>query len=171
MRGAARNRPHLNICQGLLRDLQGAGRFDVVSADNVLEHLHDPIGFLNEAREKLKPDAYIVVRVPNFNNFARPFLQAFGRLDRSWLTDPDAHPCIWSRKSILSLMDRADLRPVLVMEHLMLTYPLKHILGSRAAAWPRSVQRAALKCFSACRWIDRLVPRGGIDVTVIAKQK
>lgn len=40
-------------------------RFDLIVMFHVLEHLPDPVGFLNELREKLAKNGKIVVEVPN----------------------------------------------------------------------------------------------------------
>ena len=45
---------------------QETGRFDLISMSHVLEHLPDPVGYLNHLRESiLTPDGWLLVEVPN----------------------------------------------------------------------------------------------------------
>lgn len=50
--------------------------FDVVTLWDVLEHLHDPAGSLREIYRILKPDGFLVIRVPNASSWDS---QLFGR--------------------------------------------------------------------------------------------
>ena len=50
--------------------------FDVVTLWDVLEHLHDPAGCLQEIARILKPDGLLVIRVPNASGLAA---RMFGR--------------------------------------------------------------------------------------------
>ena len=49
----------------LLSELLGEEKFDVVVFGDILEHLRNPWQILEETRELLKPDAYIVASIPN----------------------------------------------------------------------------------------------------------
>ena len=44
------------------------GYFNVICAFQTLEHVKDPLGFLNELREYLKPGGILYVEVPNFDD-------------------------------------------------------------------------------------------------------
>lgn len=47
-------------------DLTGvAGTFDVISLIHVLEHIPGPIGFLERCRQKLNPDGWLLIEVPD----------------------------------------------------------------------------------------------------------
>lgn len=51
-----------------LDDLEKAGeaRFDLVSMSHVLEHLPDPVGYLNDLRDSvLTPEGWLLIEVPN----------------------------------------------------------------------------------------------------------
>lgn len=161
--------PHIQARQGLLCDLPQGSRYDVISADNVLEHIHEPAAFLAELQGFLAEDSLLVLRVPNYNNFLRPLLGLTGRLPRSFIMDPDAHPLNYSRRSLAALLGRSGFRIECVMEHLMVSYPLKHVLGELTKAWPAGLRQAAVALYPASFLFDRLIPRGGIDITVIAR--
>jgi len=42
------------------------GTFDIITMVHVLEHVPNPIGFLNELRSKLDPQSLLVIEVPNY---------------------------------------------------------------------------------------------------------
>jgi len=46
----------------------GAGAFDLVTAVEVIEHLENPIGFLRNVRQLLKPDGFAILTTPNVEN-------------------------------------------------------------------------------------------------------
>lgn len=59
--------PDVNIRRGLIPDdIPSDGRFDVVTAFDVLEHLDDPIGALHAIRRALRPGGVFVCAVPAF---------------------------------------------------------------------------------------------------------
>lgn len=165
---ATEHRPHLGIRQGVFSDLGEGERFDIISADNVLEHIHHPRAFIKEAKERLAPGGLLIIRVPNWNCFARHAFQATGKLSRSYIVDPDAHPLNYSRPSLESLLRHSGLRPRRTMEHLMVSYPLRHMLSTKLHKCPRPLQRIVEGGFPALIAADRIVPRGGIDITVFA---
>jgi SAM-dependent methyltransferase len=166
---AAANRPELDIRQGLIQDLRAGDPYDVVSVDNVLEHIHAPEQFLREIGKHLREQSVLIVRVPNLNNFARPWLQRSRKLATSFIIDPDAHPCNYSRRSLEALFARCGLRTQQVMEHLMISYPLKHILSGWTQDRGNVVRRFVARAYHASFLFDWIVPRGGIDITVIAR--
>lgn len=168
---AREHRPHLPIVRGLISDLPRGQRYDVISADNVLEHVHEPAPFLAEVRERLAEKSLLIVRVPNHDNALRPLLQKMGRLPTSYLVDPDAHPCNYNRRSLVALLTRTGFEPVRVSEHLMLSYPLKHVLLRRTIRWAESRREVLARLYPLVFLFDRIVPRGGIDVTIFAVKK
>jgi len=168
---AAANRPGLDIRQGLIQDLVPGDPYDVVSADNVLEHIHSPDLFLREILKHMNEESVLIVRVPNLNNFARAWLQLSRKLATSFIIDPDAHPCNYSRRSLEALLNRCGLRTQRVMEHLMISYPLKHILHRWTQDRGDSVRELVGGVFHLSFLFDRIIPRGGIDVTVIARRR
>lgn len=163
------NRPFIHVHQGLWDSLPEKARYNVVSFDNVLEHIQDPNEFLAQAAARLTPDGLLIARVPNFNNFARYLLQRTGRLATSYLIDPDAHPCYYNDLALKRIMRNQGLTPVRVMKQLMLSYPLKHILAQRTQASSPRLKWAVASMFPLCFAFDRLVPAGGIDITVFAR--
>lgn len=52
---------------GLLSELPGKGKFDVVVMNHVLEHVPEPVGFLQDAFRLLAPDGIVHIAVPNID--------------------------------------------------------------------------------------------------------
>jgi SAM-dependent methyltransferase len=165
---AHEHRPHLHISQGVVADLPADATYDVISADNVLEHIHYPKAFLTDVRQRLSADGVVVIRVPNYDNIVRPLIERLGRLPTSYLVDPDAHPFNYSRRSLVALLGKTGFVPVRVLEHLMVSYPLKHILIRTAFRWPDRARRVLARLYPIALAGDRLLPRGGIDLTILA---
>jgi len=62
----------ISFHRGPLETAQYAeGFFDAVNMDNVIEHVPDPIRFLNDVRLLLKPGGYVFGSTPNHNSWDR----------------------------------------------------------------------------------------------------
>ena len=79
----AQEQYNLNVKVSLLEEAEYPDRFfDVVTLWDVLEHLHDPKAQLREIYRILKPDGFIIFRVPNANSLdAKLFKQYWAGLD------------------------------------------------------------------------------------------
>ena len=89
--------------------------FDFINIDQVLEHLTEPFFILNLLRSKLKKGGVMKVSVPNASADYRRFKAG------KWLPGKDAfHPLEhvngFNRSSIDSLVKRAGLRPLTLIE-------------------------------------------------------
>ncbi len=59
----------LPVFQGLLEEAPfGPASFDIALADNVLEHVTDPVGVLTQLRELLRPGGALIVICPSYVN-------------------------------------------------------------------------------------------------------
>jgi 2-polyprenyl-3-methyl-5-hydroxy-6-metoxy-1,4-benzoquinol methylase len=57
----------VRIIQTLFEGLIAQGRrYSLITARHVLEHIHDPLPFLEKARALLAPDGFLVILLPNF---------------------------------------------------------------------------------------------------------
>ncbi len=62
----------IHFKEGPLEEIDYPGDFfDAVILDNLLEHVPDPVAFMNKARSILKPNGYIFGTTPNFNSIDR----------------------------------------------------------------------------------------------------
>lgn len=164
------HRPEIKITQGLFGDLPDGEKWDIISADNVFEHVHRPVEFLKEARSRLTPDGLLVLRVPNYNTVFRKLFEMTGKLPTSYITDPDAHPWNYSRRPLEFLLAQAGFEPMQTMEHCMASYPLKHLLSKKTANWSAGSREKVARLFPATFVFDRLIPKGGIDITLISRK-
>ena len=76
--------------------------YDVVCAFQVLEHVADPLGFIAEAKARLKPGGRLFLGVPNRNSY-------LAELRDFPLDLPPHHVTRWSRRALESLAEAAAL--------------------------------------------------------------
>ena len=122
------------------------GSFDIVTAFQVLEHVADPCGFIDEARRLLKRGGYLAVGVPCWRAWS---------VLRDPLDAPPNHLTRWSRRSLAGALARGRFEVVRLAEHRSAyNFLLRHlrlgllrramILSSRAARAPASPSPAVL---------------------------
>ncbi|MET0380046.1 MAG: methyltransferase domain-containing protein [Spongiibacteraceae bacterium] len=76
--------------------------FDAIVSSHVIEHLHDPVGFLQECRRVLKPGGQLVLATPNAGSFGR------GLFGASWFAlDPPRHLLIFTEASLQASAGKA----------------------------------------------------------------
>jgi SAM-dependent methyltransferase len=76
--------------------------FDVVCMWHVLEHVADPLAFLEEARARLCPGGRLVLEVPNVDSVGAIIMK-----DRWAHLDPAAHVCHFAPGSLETALERA----------------------------------------------------------------
>lgn len=88
---------------GHLLDLRyEADTFDVIMMHHVIEHLHEPITFLQECHRILKPGGRLLMITPNVDGLGH------GIFGANWYPlDPPRHLYLYSRKSMTDLLLRS----------------------------------------------------------------
>lgn len=81
------------------------GKFDAVTAFEVIEHLEDPLSFLNESGKLLKPDGLLIASVPNRDRFPM----------REFIDYPPHHLTRWNRTSLERLFESAGFEKVIIL--------------------------------------------------------
>lgn len=100
----------LEVVEGRYQDLDLDAAVDVVHAKLVLEHLHDPRGFVAWARRALRPGGVLTIQVPNEFNALQ--LQARAALDlEPWWVAPPFHLNYLSFDSLERLLADGGLEP------------------------------------------------------------
>jgi 2-polyprenyl-3-methyl-5-hydroxy-6-metoxy-1,4-benzoquinol methylase len=79
--------------------------FDVIVLFDLLEHLIDPVSFVNSLKTKLKPAGVILIFTPHTNSFGIQFLK-----EHSNLLIPTDHLCLFSKKTIIKLSELIDMK-------------------------------------------------------------
>lgn len=98
----------LDVVQG---EIGSAGladaSFDAVTSSHVLEHVHDPLGFLVECRRVLTVGGTLVAVIPNTRS------ELFARHGRSWLgLDPPRHLVLFNADNLEQLARRAGFEDI-----------------------------------------------------------
>lgn len=83
------------------------GKFDVITAFELLEHLPDPAGFLDLAKGVLIPGGYLILSTPN--------LDRFGRVKEDWDFPPN-HLFRWNKNTLIKLLEVKNFKVIKVIE-------------------------------------------------------
>jgi 2-polyprenyl-3-methyl-5-hydroxy-6-metoxy-1,4-benzoquinol methylase len=83
--------------------------FDAITMAHVVEHVHDPVKLLTEAKRILKPRGTLVILTPNSAGWGH---RHFGRDWRG--LEPPRHIRVHNRRNLLTLLQSAGLTPVRV---------------------------------------------------------
>lgn len=100
---------------GTLPDVREAGAsFDLVCMFHVLEHILDPVRFLDACRACLRPGGRILIEVPSLDD---PLLSLYGSKPYGEFYFQTQHPYVYSASSLIRLLEGARLRPEKVIHH------------------------------------------------------
>ncbi|MFZ3071745.1 MAG: class I SAM-dependent methyltransferase [Thermodesulfobacteriota bacterium] len=96
----------LKVSVGTLEEVKyRADIFDAVTANHVIEHVHDPVKFLEEIKRILRPGGSLVVTCPNSRSLGhRIFKGDYVHLD------PPRHLYSFSRKNVRAIAEKAGLK-------------------------------------------------------------
>ena len=135
----------LNVKTGLFDARQyEAESFDVVTLDQVIEHVSSPLEVLNGIRQVLKPDGMLVLSTPNANGWGA---MLFGQRWIHW--HAPYHQQFFSRQSMAQAAEAAGYviaRRATVTNSAWLGFQWCHLLaypkrGSRSAFWSSTEPR------------------------------
>ncbi len=136
-------------------------RFDVVFANQLVEHVVRPVPLLRRLRDLLRPGGRLIVSTPNGDYFRNP-LPAFGDLgdplryeDRQFTADGDGHFFAYQPRELVRIMRAAGTTGVRlsffespwISGHVR----LRHLHGLVPAKWLRAADRLTLAAPSFAR--------------------
>jgi 2-polyprenyl-3-methyl-5-hydroxy-6-metoxy-1,4-benzoquinol methylase len=88
---------------------QETEKFDVVTAFDIIEHVQNPVGFLQDIREILRPGGVLTLSSPDTDHFLRYLMGS------KWpMLQPMQHTVLFSRRSIAALLERCGFGEVQV---------------------------------------------------------
>jgi 2-polyprenyl-3-methyl-5-hydroxy-6-metoxy-1,4-benzoquinol methylase len=92
------------ILHASIDTLRGAHerRYDVITAFDIIEHLDQPLQFLEDARRLLAPGAHLVLSTPDVDHWLRPLARS-----RWPMLQPMQHLTLFSRHSLRVALERA----------------------------------------------------------------
>jgi 2-polyprenyl-3-methyl-5-hydroxy-6-metoxy-1,4-benzoquinol methylase len=83
--------------------------YDAVCLFHVLEHIRNPVAFLNNIKECLKPDGTLLVEVPNFNDYNKKLSVAYN--DFTYMYE---HLSYFTPESLTFLLNKAGFKNVTI---------------------------------------------------------
>jgi len=86
-------------------------RFDVITAWDVIEHVHDPLSFLMDLTSRLAPRGRVFLRTPNLN-YVLPVYALRRRLGHDVGLGPTNHVVYFTAATMRRALAHAQLRPV-----------------------------------------------------------
>jgi len=113
--GCANHHPHLldKLMAGDLQKtirvlLEEGKKYDVILLDNVLEHLLDAEGMLNNIAKLVAPDGAVIIEVPNdFSEMQKRLFEINHIQHNYWVVSPD-HISYFNRLGLRNLMEACD---------------------------------------------------------------
>jgi len=93
------------VWQGTIDDIADSYAFDTITAWEVLEHLADPIAFLEQIYTRLKPGGVVGLSVPNWES---PWMKQ-SKAREHW---PPFHLTYWNKKSLQRAFDAIGLQDI-----------------------------------------------------------
>ncbi|MFN0077702.1 MAG: class I SAM-dependent methyltransferase [Prosthecobacter sp.] len=94
---------------GGLEDVEDTASFDCITAFDVLEHVLDPLTFMQDIAKRLKPGGYAALTMPDKSSI---FAKLMG--SRWWFYIPEEHLHYFDHAIIRQLMIKVGLEPVVV---------------------------------------------------------
>jgi 2-polyprenyl-3-methyl-5-hydroxy-6-metoxy-1,4-benzoquinol methylase len=90
-----------------ITDLDGHDRFDAITMNHSIEHLHDPESALRAAHRLLRPGGVIEITTPNAGSVGNWFYT------RDWLgLDPPRHLIIYTASGLTGALERHGYRSI-----------------------------------------------------------
>jgi len=84
--------------------------YDVICLFHVLEHIRNPIAFLNNIKECLKPAGTLLIEVPNFNDYNKKLSVAYN--DFTYMYE---HLSYFTPESLMFLLNKAGFKKIIIM--------------------------------------------------------
>ncbi|MHA1717159.1 MAG: oligosaccharide flippase family protein [Promethearchaeota archaeon] len=99
----------IHVYQDYLENIEFDKKYDIVTAYAIIEHLSDPVRFLEKLESIIKEHGVLAIMIPSFESLRR---QIDDLLDLPWLYQPPAHLFFYSRSFLDSFLEKKGFRLV-----------------------------------------------------------
>jgi 2-polyprenyl-3-methyl-5-hydroxy-6-metoxy-1,4-benzoquinol methylase len=94
---------NIDVTSTLIQDMAKSNKkFDTVVSFQVLEHIEDPIGFIESMIKVTNENGLIIISVPNVDSY-------MSIVENNYLNLPPHHISWWSKETLLYIRDKFDL--------------------------------------------------------------
>lgn len=147
--------------------------FDAIYASHVIEHVHDPLGLLQECHRILKPGGTVVMTTPNMAGWGH------SRLGADWvLLDSPRHVMLFSPRNARTMLQKAGFRTGRVRSTARGAFfyfgmsELYRQLGllDGVTPWPKWVARRAAAQHIIENLLVHVKPQAGDELILFAKK-
>lgn len=159
------------MCDALQRDriscstrIDGSGAYDVITLFHVLEHLAEPLRYLEKLKQHLKPGGMILVEVPNVEDALLSLYQSAAFADFTYWY---CHIYMYSNITLCKLAEKAALRVKFIRQ--IQRYPLSNHLFWLSSGKPNGHKEwGFLRDDEVDRNYGDMLSRLGIADTILA---
>ncbi len=93
--------------------IERVGQFDLILSTEVIEHLYNPRGFLQNAYDLLKPGGSVVITTPYHGYLKNLMLALTGKMDKHFTVLWDhGHIKFWSAETLTQAMQESGFRDI-----------------------------------------------------------
>lgn len=145
--------------QSFFEDVNFSKKFNLVLLSQILEHIDEPLLFLNRVRSVLSDDGVVAIAVPNLDSYWVKLGKSGGVF---WIPE---HLSCFTKKSLIALLSRADFKVVNVQGISRIPYfALSDKLGLKGRArsicnlFTKTAQYVPLRIFDKIGW------SGGLNI-------
>lgn len=164
----------LKVQRGTLKECRfPADTFDAITANHVLEHIHDPLSLLSECVRILKPGGSLVITCPNAKSLGHSIFK-----EACYHLDPPRHLYSFTRRALKSLAEKAGFEAVSVRStvnsarHIYATSSQIRRTGKSPQEYmPSKFERAKGLLFTAVELFTLIVNNDAGEELVLAAKK
>jgi len=133
-------------------------KFDVIICSNVLEHVVDPLLFLEKFKRLLAPKGVCRIQVPNDFSFLQKFIVKKDLAHENFWVSPPAHLSYFNKKSLCETLENYGY----VIEELLGDFPIDLFLLNPDSNYILDKAKGK-NCHQARLWFEHLLTNNGIE--------
>lgn len=128
--------------------------FDFINADNVLEHLPDPLAFIRSISSIMSEETIVCIKVPNDFSVMQELAYKLHHIDKAfWVTDETSeHFNYFSVQSLTNLFESAGFRKIIAIAD----WPIDFFLLNPASNYQKN-REVGHDCHVACVTLENAI--------------